>query len=91
MGQYYKPICLDNELQEQWVYSHDYDNGLKLMEHSYIGNSFVGIVERLLSVGNLWYMKPLVWAEIIQILISFSYITCMSNVMSITNSKMKKD
>ena len=62
MGQYYKPICLDNELQEQWVYSHDYANGLKLMEHSYISNNFVGIVERLLSVGNLWYMKPLVWA-----------------------------
>lgn len=62
MGQYYKPICLDNGLQEQWIYSHEYDNGLKLMEHSYIGNNFVGMVERLLSDGNMWNMKPLVWA-----------------------------
>jgi len=62
MGQYYKPICLDNELQEQWIYSHEYDNGLKLMEHSYIGNNFVGMVERLLSDGNMWHMRPLVWA-----------------------------
>ena len=62
MGQYYKPICLDNGLQEQWIYSHEYGNGLKLMEHSYIGNNFVGMVERLLSNGNMWHMKPLVWA-----------------------------
>ncbi len=45
MGQYYKPICLDNELKEQWVYSHDYDNGLKLMEHSYVSNNFVVLLK----------------------------------------------
>lgn len=33
------------------MYSHEYDNGLKLMEHSYIGNSFVSAFESLIK-GN---------------------------------------
>ena len=44
-----------------WIYSHDYGNGLKLMEHSYIGNNFVGVVMKLLSKGGDWYKTPLVW------------------------------
>ena len=42
MGQYFKAIVLGNEPKEgeqevvkSWVCSHEYDNGLKLMEHSY--------------------------------------------------------
>lgn len=31
-----------------WVYSHDYGNGLKLMEHSWVGNGFVGAFETLI-------------------------------------------
>jgi len=59
MGQYYKPINLDSM---EWLYSHEYDrNGLKLMEHSWIGNPFVGAVMTLLSPGNKWHKKPLVW------------------------------
>jgi hypothetical protein len=58
MGQYYKPISIENMY---WVYSHDYGNGLKLMEHSYIGNNFVGVVMKLLSKGGDWYKTPLVW------------------------------
>lgn len=58
MGQYYKPINID---KKQFVYSHDYGNGLKLMEHSWIGNAFVGAVESLLVKGGAWYMDRIVW------------------------------
>lgn len=60
MGQYYKPIILkDNEdTVEKWMYSWDYDNGLKLMEHSYVDNTFVGtFVHQLINKP-----KRVVWA-----------------------------
>ena len=59
MGQYYKPVNLD---KIQHLYSWDYDNGLKLMEHSYIGNSFVGAVENLLMPNGNWHKTRIVWA-----------------------------
>ena len=59
MGQYYKPINLDDK---SWLYSHDYDNGLKLMEHSWIVNDFVGVVMALMVPGQPWFKKPIVWA-----------------------------
>lgn len=65
MGQYYKPVILaDNKKTvKAWVYSHDIKytfkradgteiecgNGLKLMEHSYIGNEFVSAFESLIK------------------------------------------
>lgn len=53
MGQYFKPILLaeNKKSVKSWMYSHEYDNGLKLMEHSYIGNSFVSAFESLIK-GN---------------------------------------
>ena len=59
MGQYYKPV---NLLTREWVYSHGYGNGLKLMEHSYIGNDFVRAVEGLLAPGGRWHKANIVWA-----------------------------
>ena len=59
MGQYYKPISID---KKQWVYSHDYRNGLKLMEHSWIGNNFVAAVEGLIAEGGAWHGDRIVWA-----------------------------
>jgi len=59
MGQYYKPINLDDK---QWLYSHDYDNGLKLLEHSWVGNDFVGVAMSLMQKGGLWFKKRIVWA-----------------------------
>lgn len=45
MGQYYKPIIIDDKRKPIMAfYSWDYNNGLKLMEHSYIGNNFVNAV-----------------------------------------------
>ena len=50
MGQYYTPVLKDKNNNFEYYYSHDYDNGLKLMEHSYINNNFVErIVKRLLN------------------------------------------
>lgn len=59
MGQYYKPTSIE---KKQHVYSHDYDAGLKLMEHSYIGNTFVSVVENMLIEGGAWYKDRIVWA-----------------------------
>ncbi len=64
MGQYYIPCLLDKSKKKviAWVNSHDYDSGIKLMEHSYINNNFVRTVEKLLSHGGEWYKQPIVWA-----------------------------
>jgi hypothetical protein len=46
MGQYYKPIILESDKKTPvcYAYAHKCDNGLKLMEHSYIGNAFCNTV-----------------------------------------------
>ena len=59
MGQYYKPISID---KMNFVNSWDYENGLKLMEHSYIGNNFINTVESLLASNGEWYKNRIVWA-----------------------------
>lgn len=59
MGQYYKPVALETK---QFVLAHSYDNGLKLMEHSWVGNHFVAAVESLISKGGDWFGKKIVWA-----------------------------
>ena len=51
MGQYYKVALLaasNKKTIVKWFYSHSYGNGLKLMEHSWLGNKFVGAVESVL-------------------------------------------
>jgi hypothetical protein len=58
MGQYYKPINIDTM---EWLCSHSYGNGLKLMEHSYVGNEFMGAVMTLLKKGNRWFKNRIVW------------------------------
>ena len=59
-----------------WVYSHriksrykhpdgttyTIGSGLKLMEHSWLINSFVRTIERLLMPDGDWYKQPIVWA-----------------------------
>ena len=62
MGQYYIPTKINEKgLPEEWVYAHDYGNGLKLMEHSYIGNNFVQAVESMLIPVGGWYQDRIVW------------------------------
>ncbi len=73
MGQYFYPVSLD---KKQYVYSHDFKTkhkrddgstftcgeGLKLMEHSYIGNKLMNAVENLIIPTGSWYKERLVWA-----------------------------
>ena len=58
MGQYYKPVNLD---KKQGLESWTYDTGAKLMEHSWLGNSFVNQVERLIAEDGDWYGNRIVW------------------------------
>jgi hypothetical protein len=59
MGQYYKPVFLsENNKPKNYVYSHDFGSGLKLMEHSWMKNPLVRFVEKQL-VDN---PQKLVWA-----------------------------
>ena len=66
MGQYYKPILTvsENKKSETLVfYSHEFEEGLKLMEHSYVGNYFVTAVKIAIAYYNSWgYTTKLTWA-----------------------------
>ena len=69
MGQYYHALILkdkvydtNNEQVLAWLYSHNYSNGLKLMEHSWIGNNFVETFESLLSPRGKYTKHRIVWA-----------------------------
>ena len=45
MGQYYRPTIMGKRYGVNgYLHAHEYDNGLKLMEHSYLGNNFVNAV-----------------------------------------------
>ena len=41
---------------------HNYRQGAKIMEHSYIGNDFVSLAEYMLSPLGMFYKSRLVWA-----------------------------
>ncbi len=60
MGQYYKAIVLgkNKKTVKQWLYSHDFGSGLKLMEHSWMENPFVKNFESLLHNNP----QNVVWA-----------------------------
>ena len=66
MGQYYFPIFLDKAKKPTilgFLESWSYKNGAKLMEHSYVGNKFVGAVQNLLERGvGKFAGSCLVWA-----------------------------
>ena len=50
MGQYYKAVILGKNKKTvlKWVYSWNYESGLKLMEHSWSKNPFVRAVESII-------------------------------------------
>ena len=63
MGQYYYPIILSADGQVLvWMSAHAYNNGLKLMEHSYIGNDFVSTFEYGLCPEGIYHKSRVVWA-----------------------------
>lgn len=55
MGQYYRVVNLTKKefMYPRWI---------KLMEHSWVGNSCLMAVTNLLSPGNPWHKTKLVWA-----------------------------
>ena len=58
MGQYYYPIILSKDSRIiRWAYSHDFGCGLKLMEHSYVGNRLVNII-----ISKLIGPRRIIWA-----------------------------
>ena len=66
MGQYFRPVIIDKKNSNKVVaslYAHSYNNGLKLMEHSYVGNKFVNTFATLINDENGKYKGyPMAWA-----------------------------
>lgn len=68
MGQYYHALILaekadaDKEFIRAAIPALIFNNGMKLVEHSYINNSFMSAVEYLLSPLGIFYKSRLVWA-----------------------------
>ena len=63
MGQYYYPIVLSADGKiVVWMCAHNYNNGLKLTEHSYLGNNFVSTFEFALSPDGPHHKSRVVWA-----------------------------
>ena len=67
MGQYYVAIILSDikrttEIIRMWMTAINYENGIKLTEHSYIGNNFIQAFEHLISPEGMFYMSRIVWA-----------------------------
>ncbi len=70
MGQYYQIIILgekpDADQPEEIIRlvlnPHNYRQGAKIMEHSYIGNEFIALAEYMLSPLGMFYKSRLVWA-----------------------------
>jgi hypothetical protein len=64
MGQYYKVVILSKtgEFIRAWLCPFTYNNGSKLMEHSYINNELMNEIEYLLSPEGIFYKSPIIWA-----------------------------
>jgi hypothetical protein len=63
MGQYYYPIILNAEGKiVVWMNAHNYHNGLKLTEHSFLENNFVSTFEFALSPEGIYHKSRVVWA-----------------------------
>lgn len=65
MGQYYLAIFLaesEETILRAWLSPHNYGNGAKLTEHSYLKNNFLETVMYLLSPDGMFYKSRLVWA-----------------------------
>ena len=62
MGQCYYPIVLSAVGKIVWMSAHRYRSGLKLMEHSFLGNNFVSTFEFGLSPEGTYHKSRVVWA-----------------------------
>jgi len=66
MGQYYLTVILAEKSDKEYIRTYldagMYNNGMKLTEHSCIGNNFMKIVENLIGPNGMFYKSRLVWA-----------------------------
>jgi hypothetical protein len=66
MGQYYLTVILAEKSDKEYIRTYldasMYSNGVKLIEHSYINNNFMNIVENLIGPNGMFYKSRLVWA-----------------------------
>jgi hypothetical protein len=66
MGQYYLTVILGEKSDKEHIRTYlepgVYNNGVKLIEHSYIGNNFMKIVENLIGPNGMFYKSRIVWA-----------------------------
>lgn len=63
MGQYYYAVIIDSAGKILvWMDASMYNNGLKLSEHSYVGNNFVSTFEFSLSPEGIYNKSRVVWA-----------------------------
>jgi len=72
MGQYYLIVILgeksdkSNKSDKEYIRTYldptMYINGMKLTEHSYIGNNFMKIVENLIGPLGMFHKSRIVWA-----------------------------
>jgi hypothetical protein len=68
MGQYYLAIILGEkdlskkEIIRIFMDPHNFNNGAKLTEHSYINNNYVSSFEYLLTPEGMFYKSRVVWA-----------------------------
>ena len=64
MGQYFICVFLaeDCKFIRAFVSPHNYMNGAKLVEHSYVGIPFMDAVEFMLSPQGMFYKSRIVWA-----------------------------
>jgi len=66
MGQYYLTVILAEKSDKEYIRTFldpgMYDNGVKLMEHSYANNNFMKIVENLIGPNGMFYKSRIVWA-----------------------------
>lgn len=58
MGQYFHPTSLT---QRAHLEPHDYDNGMKLMEHSWLYNKMLRAICYALQEGEAWYKHRIIW------------------------------
>lgn len=64
--QYYMAVILAEKSDKEYIRTFldpgMYNSGPKLMEHSYIGNNFINVVENLIGPSGMFYKSRLVWA-----------------------------
>jgi hypothetical protein len=54
MGQYYMTAFMHKDGNIEVMHPHHYDNGLKLMEHSWVGNNYVNtVIQHLMDITNI--------------------------------------